>query len=282
MKMVVTGATGFIGRHVVKELLTRGHDVTAVARSHEHFLEMDWAADVRFESVDIHQPNLKLSKRLAATDRLIHLAWPGLPNYKDRFHFEENLPAAYRWIEMFVQAGCQDVLVTGTCFEYGAREGKLSEHMPVEPTNAYGLAKDCLHRFLRILQTSDPFQLTWARLFYTYGPGQHPRSLIAQLDMAIDRGEDTFAMSGGEQLRDYLPIEDVASHLASLAENQTFDGTVNVCSGQPISVRRLVEQHCAARDAVIKLDLGHYPYPDYEPLAMWGDNSLLESIERTS
>ena len=154
--------------------------------------------------------------------------------------------------------------------------------MSVKPTTSYGLAKDCLHRFLRILQYSFPFQLTWARLFYTYGPGQNPRSLIAQLDAAIDRGESTFPMSGGEQLRDYLPISKIACHLATLAENQTFDGTVNVCSGNPISVRRLVEQHCAARNAAITLNLGHYPYPDYEPLAIWGDNSLLQSIEQAT
>ncbi|TWT56352.1 NAD-dependent epimerase/dehydratase family protein [Allorhodopirellula solitaria] len=278
--MAVTGATGFIGRHLVSELLERGHEIIAVGRSRERFLTMDWASKVCFEQIDIDEPDPATLQRLVATDCLLHLAWPGLPNYQDRFHFERNLPAAYRWIQAFVDEGCRNVLVTGTCFEYGAREGKLSEWMPVEPTNSYALGKDCLHRFLRILQTSLPFQLTWARLFYTYGAGQNPGSLIAQLDAAIDRGEDSFAMSGGEQIRDYLPVNVVARHLAMLAEKQDFDGTVNICSGEPISVRRLVEQHCAARNAEMTLQLGHYPYPDYEPLAMWGDPSLLQSLEQ--
>ena len=114
-----------------------------------------------------------------------------------------------------------------------------------------------------------------------HGPGQNPQSLLAQLDTAIDRGDAVFNMSGGQQLRDYLPVSQVAADLAMISESRVFDGIVNLCSDDPSSVRNLVEQHLSLRGAAIDLNLGYYPYPDYEPFAFWGDNSTLRSIQRT-
>ena len=78
-------------------------------------------------------------------------------------------------------------------------------------------------------------------------------------------------MSGGEQLRDYLPVDEVASRLARLVERPHCEGTFNVCAGVPVSIRQLVEHHIAKRGASIELNLGYYPYPEYEPMAFWGD-----------
>jgi dTDP-6-deoxy-L-talose 4-dehydrogenase (NAD+) len=133
-----------------------------------------------------------------------------------------------------------------------------------------------------MLQTEIPFTLQWARLFYMHGEGQNPNSLLAMLDRAIEQDDQTFNMSGGEQLRDYLPVHQVASHLAVIVENREFNGMVNVCSGKPISVRRLVESRIAERQAGIRLNLGHYPYPDYEPMAFWGDASRLQALTERS
>ena len=116
-----------------------------------------------------------------------------------------------------------------------------------------------------------------------YGEGQQPNSLLAQLDQAINNGEASFNMSGGEQLRDYLPIEQVASLLVGLVEHSDANGVFNVCSGRPISVRRLVEEHLVKRQSDIRLNLGYYEYPKHEPMAFWGDrrklNRLLKLIE---
>ena len=209
---------------------------------------------------------------------LAQLACPGLPKYKELFHFEQNLPAAYRFVKNMVEAGVQHVLVTGTCFEYGMQSGPLSEDLPALPENPYGLAKDTLRKFLQELQKHYPYTLQWVRLFYMYGEGQNPNSLLAQLDCAIDQGRESFNMSGGEQLRDYLPVEEVARRLAVLAETPDINGIINCCSGKPTSVRRLVEERVRERKSSIKLNLGYYPYPDYEPMAFWGDASRLETI----
>lgn len=278
MKVIVTGATGFVGRHVVAALLRRGHDVTAVARNAPRVGELSWPDSVAFVACDVHDDVVDPLSLIGVPDVLVHLAWPGLPNYKDLFHFEQNLPADYRFIKRMVAAGTKQVLVTGTCFEYGMQSGPLSEDAPALPNNPYGLAKNTLRLFLQALQAQRPFVLQWARLFYLFGPGQNAGSVLAQLDRAIDAGEPHFNMSGGEQLRDYLQVQEAAEYLATLVDRPEFAGITNCCSGHPVSIRSLVEQRIKQRGADIAINLGHFPYPDYEPFAFWGVRQRLNQI----
>ncbi len=278
MKFLVTGATGFVGRHLVAALLARGCEVRAVARNVETAQGMPWINDVEFVSADIHAAELDVVALTDGVDALAHLAWPGLPNYRALFHFEHNLMADYRFIKSVVEAGVKQVLVTGTCFEYGMQSGPLSEQTEAQPANPYGLAKHTLHLFLQNLQQAQPFTLQWARLFYLHGEGQNPNSLLAALDRAIDAGDTSFNMSAGEQLRDFLPIEIAAGYLAAIAQQREFNGVINCASGQPVSVRALVEQRLRERGAALHLNLGHYPYPSHEPLAFWAVTERLQQL----
>ncbi|WP_445179312.1 NAD-dependent epimerase/dehydratase family protein [Pseudomonas sp. McL0111] len=278
MKVLVTGATGFVGRHLVAALLARGCAVRAVARNVETAASMPWINDVEFISADIHAADLDVAALTDGCDVLAHLAWPGLPNYRALFHFEHNLMADYRFIKSAVEAGVKQVLVTGTCFEYGMQSGPLSESSEPRPSNPYGLAKHTLHLFLQNLAQEQPFTLQWARLFYLHGEGQNPNSLLAALDRAIDAGELSFNMSAGEQLRDFLAIETAAGHLASILQQRDFAGVINCASGQPVSVRALVEQRLRERGASLNLNLGHYPYPTHEPLAFWAVTERLQQL----
>tara|TARA_B100000686_G_scaffold162351_1_gene169901 strand:- start:4300 stop:6297 length:1998 start_codon:yes stop_codon:yes gene_type:complete len=275
MKILVTGATGFIGNHLVPRLLERGHSVVAVARDEVKASKLTWYADVQFLAYDIYAPDFKPTlAQFGNPEALAHLAWTGLPNYNALFHLKENLPADYRFIRSLIDQGLKQIMVTGTCFEYGMQNGCLTEEMATQPANPYAQAKDTLRKSLQLLQQQSSFVLQWARLFYMYGPGQNPNSLLAQLDNAIDKGESVFNMSGGEQLRDYLPVEEVASRLVSLLENMQYDGIFNICSGEPISVRRMVEKYLSERRVDIQLKLGHYPYSDNEPMAFWGKETI--------
>jgi dTDP-6-deoxy-L-talose 4-dehydrogenase (NAD+) len=278
VKFLVTGATGFVGRHLVAALLARGCEVRAVARNAETAQGMPWINDVEFVSADIHAAELDVVALADGVDALAHLAWPGLPNYRALFHFEHNLMADYRFIKSVVEAGVKQVLVTGTCFEYGMQSGPLSEQTEAQPANPYGLAKHTLHLFLQNLQQAQPFTLQWARLFYLHGEGQNPNSLLAALDRAIDAGDASFNMSAGEQLRDFLPIETAAGYLAAIAQQRDFNGVINCASGQPVSVRALVEQRLRERGAALHLNLGHYPYPSHEPLAFWAVTERLQQL----
>jgi dTDP-6-deoxy-L-talose 4-dehydrogenase (NAD+) len=226
-----------------------------------------WFDHVEFVPFDYHKNGLSFTPSEGAS--LIHLAWQGLPNYTSLFHIEENLPKNYEFIKSLICAGVTSVLVTGTCLEYGLLNGPMHPYAPTQPSNPYAFAKDCLRRQLDYLRAERSFVLKWARLFYMYGVGQNPNSILAQLDAAIERGDSVFNMSGGEQLRDYLPIESVAQRLSDIFESEK-DGIFNVCSGIPISIRRLVEERIKETGASIRMNLGHYPYPDYEPMAFWG------------
>jgi dTDP-6-deoxy-L-talose 4-dehydrogenase (NAD+) len=193
-----------------------------------------------------------------------------LPDYKALCHFEETLPLQYRFLKAAIEGGIRQVLVAGTCLEYGMQSGGLSEDLATRPVTAYALAKDTLRAFLQAFQRVAPFTLQWARLFYMYGPGQHPTSLLEQLARALERGDECFHMSGGEQLRDYLPVHEVAARLVAVLEQRDWSAIVNISSGSPISVRRLVEEYLIRHERTIRLQLGYHPYPDYEPMAFWG------------
>lgn len=268
MKVAVTGASGFIGRHVLAELSKHDVDLVAVTRAAARLSDLD--KTVRVVEMDIACTTPDCFERLGKPDVLIHLAWDGLPNYKSLHHFETELPRQYQFLKTMVESGLPSLLVTGTCFEYGMQSGALSATMPTKPTNPYGYAKDALRQQLEYLKQIKPFNLTWGRLFYMYGEGQPNASLYPKLKDAVLRGDKIFNMSGGEQLRDYLPVGEVARQIVRLAMVQGNIGEVNICSGKPISVRRLVEQWLKDNNWNIELHLGYYPYPDYEPMAFWG------------
>jgi nucleoside-diphosphate-sugar epimerase len=279
MKIAVTGAAGFIGRHVLNALAGQGGEVTAVLRpsaAAPSGLPCD-----RVVHLDIQDAPANAFELLGRPDALIHLAWGGLPNYRSLHHFEQELPAQYRFLKHLVTAGLNTLLVAGTCFEYGMQSGSLGEDLEARPDNPYGFAKDTLRRQLEYLKTKHPFNLVWSRLFYLHGEGQAENSLFPQLKAALERGDAAFDMSGGEQLRDYLPVSEVARSLVALVLKQADIGVVNVCSGQPVSVRKLVEGWIAENDWSIDLNLGRYPYPDYEPMAFWGDRRKLNKLLET-
>lgn len=275
MRIAVTGASGFIGRHVLSALSGVEAEIVAVTRDPSRIREMPRNG----ERVvwDIAQVN-GCFEALKQPDVLVHLAWDGLPHYKSLHHFEVELPKQYAFLREMVRRGTKHIVVSGTCLEYGMQEGARSESDVTQPSTPYGFAKDSLRKQLSYLQNDTPFALTWGRLFYTFGDGQSAGSLFAQLKAAALRNDPVFKMSKGEQLRDFLPVEQVAEIIARSALHPTGVGVVNICSGQPISVRRFVEQLMTRHLWSMKLEMGHYPYPDYEPLSFWGNADKLEQL----
>ena len=274
MKLAVTGATGFIGRHVLALLKAHSeHDIVIVSRQ-EHVNGLG-KSGFQWVRMDVGNAPADAFERMGRPEVLIHMAWGGLPNYASRHHFERELPAQYQFLKNLVQSGLKKVLVTGTCFEYGMQSGALAEDALTKPINPYGFAKDALRKQLEFLQCDQHFKLVWARMFYLYGDGQAPSSLLPQLRRAVEQGAVEFNMSAGEQLRDYMPVEDAAKCIASLAMSDDAPAIINVCSGKPVSVRSLVEQWLNKFGWEMKLNLGYYPYSVHEPMAFWGDCGTL-------
>ena len=111
-----------------------------------------------------------------------------------------------------------------------------------------------------------------------YGKGQGPNSLLSQLDNALLNGDTIFNMSGGEQQRDYLPVEKVGAYVVKIALQNKLTGIINCCSGNPITVKEFVEKYLKYQQQSIRLNLGYYPYADYEPMRFWGDDKKLKII----
>jgi nucleoside-diphosphate-sugar epimerase len=278
MKVAITGATGFVGRHVVR-VLGAMRNVEIVTASRRSSFSGQLPPSARHVALDIGSDAGVAFERLGRPDILIHLAWEGLPNYKSLHHLE-HASDQYRFLKALVDAGLRSMTCTGTCFEYGMQSGELAESAPTNPSNPYGFAKDTLRKQLEFVRAQQPFALNWARLFYMYGEGQPGTSLFSQFMSAAARGDERFKMSGGEQVRDFLPVETIAEHLVALALSGRGIGPVNICSGRPISVRSLVEKWRTEGGWNIALELGHFPYADYEPMAFWGSSALLKNVLR--
>lgn len=278
--ILVTGATGFIGNYVVETLLGAGYSVIASSSSRKKAGSFRWFPEVKYIEFDLasFEADLDYFSFFGRPDAMIHLAWEGLPNYKAAFHCEINLPRHFSFLKNMVVHGLPDLSVTGTCFEYGMHEGVLSEDMPPDPANPYALAKDTLRKQMEELQQVSSFGFKWIRLFYMYGRGQNPKSLLSQVQKALDEKAAVFNMSGGAQVRDYLPVEKVAQYIVRIALQNKINGIVNCCSGEPVTVKKLVEDYLKEKKATLQLNLGYYPYTDYEPMAFWGSTAKLKKI----
>ena len=281
MKILVTGASGFVGNHVVNYLLSQNHTVVATSRDKLKAQEKEWYDKVKYVPFDISNfsRDANLFTQFGKPDVLIHLAWDGLPNYLDTIHIEKNLFSHYQFLKNYIESGGNHIVVTGTCLEYGMQNGPLKEDFTPMPDCSYAVAKDSLRRFIVELQkkhTSLTFQ--WMRLFYIYGEGQSCKALIPQLEAAIINGDTVFNMSGGEQLRDYLPVKKVAELISKVALQKDILGIINCCSGIPISVRKFIENFLILNKYAIDINFGYYAYPNYEPLAFWGNIDKLNKI----
>jgi dTDP-6-deoxy-L-talose 4-dehydrogenase (NAD+) len=257
---------------VIGELARRNVEVIATERPGT-LRDRPAAANVRWVALDIANPPENCFAALERPDVLLHLVWDGLPNYRSLHHFESELPRQYAFLGNVIRNGLPALVTVGTCLEYGQQSGALAASLETRPTNPYGFAKDVLRKQLQYLKAVHPYQLTWARLFYMYGEGQPSTSILPMLKAAVAAGHKEFPMSGGEQLRDYLPVSEVARQLVNLALNPGDPGPVNVSSGRPVSVRRLVEGWIDQNGWKIEPKYGELPYPDYEPMAFWGDSA---------
>ena len=274
MNVLVTGGTGFVGCHLVRALLDRGHQVSVVGR--RDLRHLAWKNEVTYHACDIGQAIDRPFEALGRPDAVIHLAWSGLPNYDDALHIHTNLPTSQRFLGAMLEGGLRHLMVAGTCFEYGMLSGALTEDMSAEPTRPYAVAKDLLRRSLEGIRLQRPFILQWVRLFYVHGSGQNPRSLLSSLDHAIDSGATDFDMSEGAQIRDFIPVTDAVNRMATLLVHPECDGIINICSGTPVSILEVVKCHLKTRNAAIGLNLGRLPYAENEPMAFWGDDSKFQ------
>lgn len=275
MRILVTGSTGFVGRHTVERLVKSGHDVIATARNPKKASLMPWFNKVEFIECDLAADFQILLNLAPKIDAIIHLAWTGLPNYLDFSHIEKNFVISLNFLHKAIISGVPRIVVAGSCLEYGLQEGALKEATNTHPITAYGFAKDALRKSLQFLKNKYNFDLKWIRLFYVYGEGQSSGSLLSQLDLAIESGDEVFNMSPGDQIRDFVPIEYAAEVICMSVDSSALQGVINCCSGNPKSVLDFVKERCIKKGSNIALNLCFYDYPSYEPYEFWGVSESL-------
>jgi nucleoside-diphosphate-sugar epimerase len=237
-RVLVTGATGFVGQHCLQRLAAREFDVHALSRQspRNHRVEITW-----------HECNLFDSRRVAGLleairpTHLLHLAWD-LPD--DLYVSWQNVrwvQASLELVQSFQRIGGRRCLVTGTCYEYDQRYGLCSEHRtPNCPNSVYGICKHSLQQLLAAFSNAAGLSFAWPRLFYLYGPGENARRLVPSVVRAVLRGE-VAACSHGRQVRDYLYVGDVADGLVVMLDSD-IQGPINLGSGVPVTLRTIVAE----------------------------------------
>lgn len=276
--VLITGATGFIGGYVIDELLKTNLNLIASSRDENKAKKMSWYNKLTYIPIDLESFQPDVYTFCHKPDIVVDLAWQGLPNYNELFHFEKNTMTHYNFLKTMIENGCHDVVSIGTCFEYGLVDGEIEETAVTNPQTAYGLAKDTLRRYLQILQLHEQFKLSWLRLFYVYGKGQSQKSLYSLIQSAVANNDKEFNMSPGQQIRDFVHASVVAKYIARIVVNELDCGVINCGSGTPKSVENFVRECLSEYRYSMKLNLGYYPYNSYEPMSFWASTKKMKQL----
>lgn len=205
-------------------------------------------------------------------DKVFILSWKNLPNYDKGFHISENLLSVFEFSCFCVKKGASEIAVAGTCYEYGLQNGCLSEDAIASPVSRYAVAKDSLRRMLEsFLSAEEGVIFKWFRIFYPYGDDQNPKSLYPSLMESIRRKDSIFKCSQGDQIRDFIHVDDCSRMMMEMIDSSSAAGVFNIGSGNPISIRDFLEKQISIYKSDITLELGFYPRRLDEPLAFWAD-----------
>ena len=276
MKIAITGATGFIGRHVRNELAKTDHSVVLVARRSEKAGEI--TAHETIVTADLHQERTDWFELFGKPDAVLHLAWGGLPNYMDACHLEVELPMQSKFLSTLIDSGLKKLVVTGTCYEYGMSSGALSEDQETNPNTPYGIAKDNLRKELFELQQRKYFDLTWARIFYPYGEGQSSQSLYSLIRDVANSGNPEIQLSNSEGVLDFISVTELSDILIILTLSLDNVGVLNLGSGQPKSVINFARDIARANNWTVTFSTGVHSSRNFESKCFWSDSSKLTRV----
>lgn len=269
-KVLLTGASGFIGRHAIPLLVKSGYEVHAVSFSTKPSLEREFG--LFWHRCDLL--NSDEQKRLMAEVKpthLLHFAWYAIPG--KYWVSLENL----RWVQAsldlllnFIDQGGKRAVLAGTCAEYDWSYGYCCERVtPTQPSTLYGTSKYSLNEMLRCLSRQTGLSSAWGRIFFLYGPYEHPDRLVSSVIRSILKGEHT-RCSHGKQLRDFLYVEDVASAFVTLLESEV-QGAINIASGQSIALKDVIYKIADRLSRNELVQLGALPSSANDPPLLVGD-----------
>jgi nucleoside-diphosphate-sugar epimerase len=278
MKVLLTGATGFIGSHVARRLAADGHEVHAVIRPGSRTWRLaDVLERLRVETADaLNRVAVEEAVRRVKPECCVHLAWCAEPGvYLTSRENVSWMDATLRLAASLADAGCRRFVGAGTCFEYDLNARGFSESTATAPRSLYAACKLGTWLPLEQLGKLTGMSVAWARFFYQYGPGEDPRRLVASVIRALAAGQPA-RITEGAQVRDFLHVADVASAVAAVAAGR-INGPVNVGSGEPVTVRDIVGRIGRIMGRSELIAFGALPYGPGDPMHICADNALLVS-----
>jgi nucleoside-diphosphate-sugar epimerase len=238
-KVLLTGASGFIGHHCLTPLHELGYEIHAVSSQ---------VREAGHTPIEWHQVDLRDHRQVAALltqtkpTHLLHLAWDMVPGkYVDSPENIAWVQGSLELVRQFVEHAGKRAVIAGSSFEYDWNYGYCSEFItPKVPSSFYGACKHALHQLVAAYAKTVGLSVAWGRIFFLYGPREHPSRLVSSVIRSLVRGEPA-RCSHGKQIRDYLHVQDVADALVAVLQSEV-QGPVNIASGQPVALREIILQ----------------------------------------
>jgi nucleoside-diphosphate-sugar epimerase len=274
-RVLLTGASGFIGRYAIPALIARGYEVHCICRSGKP----DSIANEK--NVIWHQGNLlqkndisDLLHAVSPTD-LLHLAWDVTPgSYLESIYNFDWVVSSLHLLKEFAESGGTRAVCAGTCFEYDLRYGYCIENLtPIFPTTYYGSCKHLFQSIGERYAVKKGFNFAWGRIFFLYGPYENPTRLVPSVIQSLLKNEPA-KLTHGNQIRDFLHVVDVADAFAAILDSEV-SGIINIGSGKPVSIRDLVMQIAQILGKEDEIRLGALPAREDEPQFVVADTSRL-------
>lgn len=271
MRILITGANGYLGKGIVKELLDLGHSVIATDFNES---EVDERAEfIKGNIFEIENPFEYYNK----PDILLHLAWrDGFIHYSDS-HFLD-LPKHVDFIKKIAVSDIKLITIMGSVHEVGFFEGSVNENTPCWPQSFYGICKNALRDASKILCEQNNKKFQWLRAYYIVGNSPHGSSIFSKITSANLNNKKTFPFTFGLNQFDFLNYNDFSEQVALTITQSSINGIINICSGRPEKLSDRVERYIKENKYAIKLEYGAFPDRPYDSKAIWGDDSKISSI----
>lgn len=271
-KVLVTGANGYIGRHVVTALLNMGHEVIAADFSFEGVDKRAICSDVALFSgaEDIYE-------QYGRPDSCIHMAWRNGFVHNADSHIED-LANHFTFIKNMINGGLPQLAVMGTMHEIGYWEGAITEDTPANPVSPYGIAKNALRQMTFFLAKDKETKIDWLRAYYILGDDKKSNSLFAKIVGWEEEGKETFPFTSGKNKYDFISVDQLAEQIATAATQDRIHGIINCCTGNPLSLGEKVDQFIKEHGFKIRPEYGAFPDRPYDSPGVWGDAEKINLI----